>query len=522
MKFLYKFIFATLLLLSSSNIHGTECNVPMCVIIDRGFTNVPPEAVSVLETQLERLATQSNLNIGWKNARFALTAKIDPIDRHIVNGAPTQIVNVFGITLYIADIYNQKLFSSTYIEIKGVGTNETKASLNAIRRLNSQNKDIKEFMQNSKFQIIQYYNNQLPTILKEAKVKASMINYEEALAMIAVIPSCCNGYDSAMEEAQKIYVLYRDTYFLAQLNKAKAMWAANPTISGGNNVIALLVNIDPEAKCYNDAMTFLSEIAKTIKTDVDYENKKKYEDAVELEKLRIQAIAEIGKAYAANQPKINIGFLGGEIGSTHHHPNPSRIPSQIYPNPLSISNTKMSGSDIFQKYGTAVFTIEVPSNDGKSYSQGSGFFISEQGMAVSNYHVLEDGNLQKASIMIPGTNTKYSINNIVKADKENDYVVFVVNCSNNNYIPIAANKPNVGDKVYAIGSPKGFNNTFSSGEISQWRGANLMQTTVMIDHGSSGGALIDEYGNVVGITSGTFDAESVANLNYAMSIDVIK
>ena len=44
----------------------------------------------------------------------------------------------------------------------------------------------------------------------------------------------------------------------------------------------------------------------------------------------------------------------------------------------------------------------------------------------------------------------------------------------------------------------------------------------MIDHGSSGGALIDEYGNVVGITSGTFDAESVANLNYAMSIDVIK
>ena len=49
-----------------------------------------------------------------------------------------------------------------------------------------------------------------------------------------------------------------------------------------------------------------------------------------------------------------------------------------------------------------------------------------------------------------------------------------------------------------------------------------MQTTVMIDHGSSGGALIDEYGNVVGITSGTFDSESVANLNYAMSIDVIK
>ena len=126
------------------------------------------------------------------------------------------------------------------------------------------------------------------------------------------------------------------------------------------------------------------------------------------------------------------------------------------------------------------------------------------------------------SSIIVASNTKYGITKVIKANKENDYVVFAVNCTNNNYIPIASNKPNVGDKVYAIGSPKGFSNTFSSGEISQWRGPNLMQTTVMIDHGSSGGALIDEYGNVVGITSGTFDAESVANLNYAMSIDVIK
>lgn len=87
---------------------------------------------------------------------------------------------------------------------------------------------------------------------------------------------------------------------------------------------------------------------------------------------------------------------------------------------------------------------------------------------------------------------------------------------------MAVDRPNVGEKVFAIGSPKGFENTFSSGEISQWRDRNRMQTTVMIDHGSSGGALINEYGEVVGITSGTFDSESVANLNYAVSIDVIK
>ena len=50
----------------------------------------------------------------------------------------------------------------------------------------------------------------------------------------------------------------------------------------------------------------------------------------------------------------------------------------------------------------------------------------------------------------------------------------------------------------------------------------LMQISALIDHGSSGGALINEYGEAVGITSGTFVDGSQANLNYAWSIDVIK
>ena len=49
-----------------------------------------------------------------------------------------------------------------------------------------------------------------------------------------------------------------------------------------------------------------------------------------------------------------------------------------------------------------------------------------------------------------------------------------------------------------------------------------MQINALIDHGSSGGALINEYGEVVGVTSGTFCDGSQANLNYAWSIDVIK
>ena len=331
MKALFKYIFASLMLLSSGNVCGAECEIPMCVIVDKGFANITTETVSVLETQLERLATQSGLDIGWKNSRFILTAKMDQIDRYVVDGAPTQIVNVFGVTFYIADVYNRKVFASIYVEVKGVGTNETKASLNAIRRINLQNGKVGTFMKESKSQIVEYYNKQLPTILKEVKVKSSMKNYEEALAMLAVIPSCCNGYDMAMDEAKKIYLVYRDTYFLSQLNRAKALWASNPSASNSSVVTGILANIDPEARCYNEAMNFLGQVAKTVKEDVDYETKKKYEDAVELEKLRIQAITEIGRAYAANQPKVNIEFLGRGPGIATHHSQTNSSVSSLLP-----------------------------------------------------------------------------------------------------------------------------------------------------------------------------------------------
>lgn len=118
--------------------------------------------------------------------------------------------------------------------------------------------------------------------------------------------------------------------------------------------------------------------------------------------------------------------------------------------------------------------------------------------------------------------TLYKISDVVYKSEEPDFMIFHVDYKNSIYIPMAKEKPNVGDKVYAIGSPRGLENTFSSGEVSQWRGEYLMQINVKIDHGSSGGALINEYGEVVGITSGTLCDGSPANLNYAWSIEAIK
>lgn len=184
------------------------------------------------------------------------------------------------------------------------------------------------------------------------------------------------------------------------------------------------------------------------------------------------------------------------------------------------SNTPLSGSEIFKLYGNAVFMIFT--TDGNNVYQGSGFFIGDDGLAVSNYHVFKGTTIGDEAIKMPGDDTAYKVADIYQRSEEEDFIIFRVDYYNTSSIPIADKKPQIGDKVFAIGSPQGLENTFSSGEVSQWRGENLMQISALIDHGSSGGALINEYGEVVGITSGSFADGSQANLNYAWSIDAIK
>lgn len=184
------------------------------------------------------------------------------------------------------------------------------------------------------------------------------------------------------------------------------------------------------------------------------------------------------------------------------------------------SKNKLNGAQIFALYNKAVFMVFT--SDGYNMYQGSGFFINQDGLAVSNYHVFKGTGIGNEGIKLAESDEIYKVVEVIKSSEDEDFILFRVNVSNNDFIPVAKYKPNVGETVFAIGSPRGLENTFSSGEVSQWRDKNLMQISASIDHGSSGGALINEYGEVVGITTGSFADNSQANLNYAWSIDVIK
>lgn len=183
------------------------------------------------------------------------------------------------------------------------------------------------------------------------------------------------------------------------------------------------------------------------------------------------------------------------------------------------NNDVLSASEVYEKYNTAVFMIYT--SDGNAVSQGSGFFIAADGLAVSNYHVFKSSVIGLEVIKL-SDGTQCKVREVIAKNEEYDFILFYVDVERTcNYIPITNRICKVGEKIFTIGSPQALENTFSSGEISQLRGNYRIQINAPIDHGSSGGALINEYGEVIGITSSGYD-DSGANLNFAVDINVIK
>ncbi len=179
-----------------------------------------------------------------------------------------------------------------------------------------------------------------------------------------------------------------------------------------------------------------------------------------------------------------------------------------------------NSEEIYTRCSPAVFFIENYDRNGRAISTGSGFFIGSDGTAVTNYHVIEGAS----SARIYTTKKRwYDIVGVYDYSAEEDWAVIKVDMSNSPYLEISKDEIRGGEQVFAIGSPRGFDNTISEGLISNadriLGGQKFIQISVPISHGSSGGALINKNGKVIGITSGGYD--DAQNLNLAIPISII-
>ena len=153
--------------------------------------------------------------------------------------------------------------------------------------------------------------------------------------------------------------------------------------------------------------------------------------------------------------------------------------------------------------------------NGQPLSLGSGFFVRD-GEIASNLHVVEGAASGYAKVI--DQKAKYEIEGITALDPERDLVVLKVSGARASTLAFGnSDAVRVGETVYAVGNPQGLEGTFSQGIVSSIReiGADkILQITAPISPGSSGGPVLNERGQMIGIAVATFRGGQ--NLNFAI------
>lgn len=218
----------------------------------------------------------------------------------------------------------------------------------------------------------------------------------------------------------------------------------------------------------------------------------------------------------------------------------SNLPSVNISSPTATSssaNDGLSGEEIYAKVSPSVVSIQAVNLTSGEGGTGSGVIMSADGYIITNNHVVVDENtgVQQDKITVYMSDGTSFPAEVIGLDEQTDLAVLKIDPAGTTLTPAEFGDSNsllVGEEVYAIGSPGGLElaNTITGGHISALnrditiddRVMSLIQTDAAINPGNSGGALINKYGQVIGITSAKLGISYYEGLGFAIPMDTVK
>ena len=238
---------------------------------------------------------------------------------------------------------------------------------------------------------------------------------------------------------------------------------------------------------------------------------------------------------------IGAGIYAAVAGGGGSSSNPV---SSIQPAAAPVAkDSALSVAQIYAKDASSVVEVEVTTNGGQrnfpfgggggqQQAQGSGFVYDTSGHIVTNQHVV-DGADSVSVTFADGSTYKATV---VGTDASTDVAVLKVDAPASKLHPLTladSSRVAVGDGVVAIGSPFGLDNTVTTGIVSALGREiqapdntpieNAIQTDAAINHGNSGGVLLDLQGEVIGITSQIeSDSGGSDGVGFAVPSDTVK
>jgi serine protease Do len=183
--------------------------------------------------------------------------------------------------------------------------------------------------------------------------------------------------------------------------------------------------------------------------------------------------------------------------------------------------------DLVKQLGQAVVQVRTPEG------LGSGFFVNPDGYLITNFHVIEGETEISVEVYSQDSNDQldrdtYKKVRIVAINKFHDLSLLHIedkNAPKFKYLTLGSSDVlNVGDPVFAVGSPMGLERTVTEGIVStktrELEGELYLQTTTQINPGNSGGPLFNLAGEVVGVTN--MKIMFGEGLGFAIPVELVK
>lgn len=288
------------------------------------------EATSQLKDKLKRIITSNGFADNGLTNRFVFTSKVNVVGKDIVSTSPARVSVKLDVSFYIGDVVENVLYESTSMEVVGVGINENKAFLSAIKEIPVNNKGLRDCISKGKLKIVDYYSSHCKSIIQNAECLSKNGKYEAAIAELVAVPNICEDcYRSSREKAVEIYSEYIDIQGEKLIKEANAAWMLKQDYEGAEKALNSLSKVDPLARCSKQADSLMVSISDKLRRDEERDREERtaleekqwnfmmrqYNDMIEMQKARevnetklmdemIDAVENVGCAYGANQPEI--------------------------------------------------------------------------------------------------------------------------------------------------------------------------------------------------------------------------
>jgi hypothetical protein len=261
------------------------------------LNNFDQNLLKKIEGKLTQFLAEKGIAASGYNNGLVIEPNIIINSNEIVEGG-MQNINVTKITLQllIKQDQTQKIFASLSKELKGTGKTTDLAINNAINSLSANDSSISNFIEKSKSKINQYYEQNCSSIINKANSLEKAGQYEEALAIIMSVPESVSCYNLAQNKALETYKNYQKKNCNIIIKQAQASIAEKKY----SFALESLTQIDSTSPCEAES----NALIKSVENKISAEEKKEldilmklHNDAVSLEKTRINAIKDIAAAY---------------------------------------------------------------------------------------------------------------------------------------------------------------------------------------------------------------------------------